>query len=97
MLYCVKAEKNFSKLRADYAKNVLNIGEGAFSPRLHHPSLGRAELRMACQPYPSKAKGKDGVLHSLGGGGQKTAKKTRFEVMFYTYILRSINHPDHLV
>ena len=38
---------------------------------LHHPSLGAAELWMACQPYPSDAMGKDGVLHILGEGGRK--------------------------
>ena len=50
------------------------IGNDRFAiktPHLHHPSLGEAELWMACHSYPSEAKGKDGVLHSLGEGGPK--------------------------
>ena len=40
----------------------LNEKSGFDSRHLHHPSLGKAELRMACHSYPSEAKGKDGVL-----------------------------------
>ena len=49
---------------------------------------------MACHPYPSRAKGKGGVLHSFSEGGRRLRNKTRIKIMFYTYILRSINHPD---
>ena len=53
--------------------NRFEAGENirGFFCNLHHPSLGRAELRMACHPYPNRVKGKGGVLRSLGEGGRK--------------------------
>ena len=44
---------------------------------------------MACHSYPSEAKGKDGVLHSLWRRRTKDRCKIKSVIMFYTYILRS--------
>ncbi len=76
------------------------------SRHLHHPSLGGAELRMACHPYPSECEGK--MVSSVACPAiaptarrrkpwrrrTKARRKTNFGIMFYTYILRSISHPD---
>ena len=62
--------------------------------RFHHPSLASGELWMAYHPHPSEVKGKDVLRSSMSGGGQITTEKRKKRIMFYTYILRSINHPD---
>ena len=49
---------------------------------------------MACHPHPSEVKGKDVLRSYMSGGGQITTEKRKNRIMFYTYILRSINHPD---
>ena len=74
--------------------DIFSVDLGFDSPHLHHPSLASGELRMACHPYPSEGKGKDVLRSSMSGGGQIITEKRKNRIMFYTYILRSINHPD---